>query len=106
MTHFPAKVKRVINIFCTGGVSHLDTFDGKPDLVKNHGKALTDKGTIDTSFGQPGNLMKSPWEFRRRGKSGLWVSDLLPHLAECVDDMTFLYSMTPRAPTTRRPPSS
>jgi len=96
-THFPAKVKRVIHIFCTGGVSHLDTFDWKPVLAKNHGKALTDKGTIDTFFGQPGNLMKSPWEFRQRGRSGLWISDLLPHLAGCADDMTFLYSMTSKS---------
>lgn len=95
--HFPARVKRVINIFSTGGVSHLDTFDWKPELVKNHGKSLTDKGKIDTFFGQPGNLMKSPWEFHRHGRSGLWVSDLLPHLAGCVDDMTFLYSMTSKS---------
>lgn len=96
-THFPAKVKRVINIFSTGGVSHLDTFDWKPELAKNHGKSLTGKGKIDTFFGQPGNLLKSPWEFRRRGKSGLWVSELLPHLAECVDDMTFINSMTSKS---------
>jgi hypothetical protein len=92
-THFPAKAKRVIQIFCCGGVSHVDTFDYKPDLVKHDGKELTDKGKIDTFFGQPGRIMKSPFEFLRRGKSGLYVSSLLPHLAECADDMTFLYAM-------------
>src|SRR5436309_3033735 len=66
--HFPARVKRVVHIFCTGGVSHLDTFDWKPELVRSSGKSLTSKGTIDTFFGQPGNLMKSPWEFRQRGR--------------------------------------
>ena len=96
-THFPPKVKRVIHIFCTGGVSHIDTFDWKPELVKSNGQALTNKGKIDTFFGQPGNLLKSPWEFRQRGKSGLWASELLPHLAECVDDMTFLYAMNSKS---------
>src|SRR5579885_1246192 len=68
--HFTPKARRVIQIFCAGGVSHVDTFDG-----------------------QPGRLMKSPFAFRRRGQSGLWVSDLLPHLAGCADDLTFFYSM-------------
>jgi hypothetical protein len=96
-THFPPRAKRVIQIFCMGGVSHLDTFDFKPELVRSDGKAMTNKGKVDTFFGQPGNLMKSPFAFQKRGKSGLWVSDLLPHLAECVDDMTFLYSMTSKS---------
>ncbi len=96
-THFPPRAKRVIQIFCMGGVSHLDTFDYKPELVRSDGKAMTNKGKVDTFFGQPGNLMKSPFAFKKRGKSGLWVSELLPHLAECVDDMTFLYSMTSKS---------
>jgi hypothetical protein len=91
--HFTPKAKRVVQIFCAGGVSHVDTFDHKPDLAKHHGEELTGKGAIDTFFGQPGRLMKSPFAFGRRGKSGLWVSDLLPHLAGCVDDITFIYSM-------------
>jgi hypothetical protein len=91
--HFTPKAKRVVQIFCAGGVSHVDTFDHKPDLAKHHGQELTDKGKIDTFFGQPGRLMKSPFAFRRRGRNGLWVSDLLPHLAGCVDDVTFLYAM-------------
>jgi Protein of unknown function (DUF1501) len=91
--HFTPRAKRVVQIFCAGGVSHVDTFDHKPDLAKHHGEELTGKGKIDTFFGQPGRLMKTPFAFRRRGKSGLWVSDLLPHLAGCADDMTFLYAM-------------
>ena len=96
-THFPPKAKRVIHIFALGGVSHVDAFDYKPDLAKHDGKALTGKGEIDTFFGKPGNLMKNLWEFRRRGESGLWVSDLLPHLATCADDMTFIYSMVAKS---------
>ncbi len=92
-THFPPKVKRVIQIFCCGGVSHIDTFDYKPELERQNGKTLTSKGKIDTFFGEPGTLMASPFAFKQHGKSGLWASDLLPHLAECVDDLTFIYSM-------------
>jgi hypothetical protein len=91
--HFAPKANRVVQIFCAGGVSHVDTFDHKPALAKFHGQELTGKGKIDTFFGQPGRLRQSPFAFRRRGRSGLWVSDLLPHLAGCVDDMTFIYSM-------------
>ncbi len=93
ITQFPPKVKRVIQIFCCGGVSHVDTFDYKPDLAKADGKELAGKGKIDTFFGQPGNLMKSPFEFKQYGRSGRWVSSLLPNLAECVDDLTFLFGM-------------
>lgn len=93
LSHYPPKAKRVIQIFCMGGVSHVDTFDYKPELEKHHGQSMSGKGKVDTFFGQPGNLMKSPFTFRQRGKSGLWCSDLLPHLAECVDDITFLYSL-------------
>jgi hypothetical protein len=92
-THFAPKAKRVIQVFCCGGVSHIDTFDFKPELVRADGKAMTGKGEVDTFFGKPGNLMKSPWEFQRYGQSGHWVSSLLPHLAQRVDDLTFIHSM-------------
>jgi len=95
--HFPGRAKRVINICACGGVSHLDTYDYKPDLIKHDGEELTGKGKIDTFFGQPGRLMKSPFAFRQHGQSGLWMSELLPNLATCVDDMTFIYSMTARS---------
>src|SRR5437868_14679794 len=91
--HFPAKAKRVVQIFCCGGVSHLDTFDYKPELERLHGKTLEGKGENLGFFGQPGKVMKSPYEFRRHGQSGAWVSSLLPHLAGCVDDICFIHSM-------------
>jgi hypothetical protein len=91
--HFPAKVKRAIHIFAAGGVSHVDTFDYKPELARLQGKPLEGKGKIDPFFGQPGNLMPSPFKFQRRGESGAWVSDLLPGLADCVDEICFLHSM-------------
>ena len=95
--HFAPKAKRAIHIFSPGGVSHVDTFDYKPELAKHDGKPLTDKGTLDTFFGKPGNLLKSLWAFRQRGASGLWVSDLLPHLAGCVDDVVFIHSMVTKS---------
>lgn len=91
------KAKRVIFVFCCGGISHIDTFDYKPELKKREGQALTDKGKLDTFFAQPGKLMGSPFEFRQRGKSGAWVSSLLPHIAEHVDDLTFIHSMVSKS---------
>ena len=91
--HFAPKAKRVVQVFCTGGVSHLDTFDYKPELERMNGKTLEGKGENLGFFGQPGRLMKSAYEFHRRGQSGAWVSDLLPHLASCADDICFIKSM-------------
>ncbi|MFN3650164.1 MAG: DUF1501 domain-containing protein [Armatimonadota bacterium] len=95
--HFAPKVKRVIQIFLCGGVSHVDTLDYKPELERLHGKPLTGKGKVDTFFAQPGNLMKSPWKFAKRGQCGHAVSDLLPHLAGCVDEMTIVNSMVSKS---------
>src|SRR5262245_50561591 len=59
--HFAPKAKRVVQVFAAGGVSHVDAFDYKPELEKRHGEELTGKGKIDTFFGKPGRLMKSPF---------------------------------------------
>lgn len=95
--HFQAKAKRVVQIFACGGVSHVDTFDHKPELAKHDGKELTGKGKIETFFGKPGRLMKSPFAFKQHGHCGQWVSDLLPNLATCVDDITFIHSMVAKS---------
>jgi Protein of unknown function (DUF1501) len=96
-SHFAPKAKRVVQIFCCGGVSHLDTFDYKPDLAKFHGQELQGKGENLGFFGQPGKVMKSPYAFRQHGQSGAWMSSLLPHLADCVDDICFIHSMFARS---------
>lgn len=62
-----------------------------------HGKTLEGKGENLGFFGQPGKLMRSPYEFRRHGQSGAWVSSLLPHLAGCVDDLCFIRSMVAKS---------
>ncbi len=95
--HHTPKAKRVLLISMIGGVSQVDTFDYKPELEKNHGKATTGANTITPFFGKSGTLMKSPWKFRQYGQSGKWVSDLLPHLAKRVDGMTFLHGMVSRS---------
>jgi hypothetical protein len=81
--HFEPKAKRVIFLCMGGGPSHVDTFDYKPKLAKDHGKA--------GKYG--GNLLKSPWKFKQRGKSGLWISDLFDNVAEHADDITLIRSM-------------
>src|SRR5215213_4701280 len=93
--HFPAKAKRVIFLFMSGGVSHVATFDSKPRLTKDHGKAVT----LDhpETRGRPGYeklfLKRPQWEFKKFGKSGTEVSGLFPHLAECVDDLAVIRSL-------------
>lgn len=89
----PAKAKRVIEIFCPGGMSHLDTFDYKPELEKRSGKPFDPGGKLQFFASKPGNCQGSHWKFRQHGQSGRWVSDLFPKLATCTDDMAFIYSM-------------
>ncbi|HLN27656.1 MAG TPA: DUF1501 domain-containing protein [Gemmataceae bacterium] len=97
--HFPAKAKRVLHVFCTGAVSHLDTWDYKPALIKRHGQPMPGVAKLVTFQGENGNLAQSPWKFRPRGKSGKFTSDLLPLLGECVDEMCFIHSMTSKTNT-------
>jgi hypothetical protein len=95
--HFSPKAKRVVQIFCAGGVSHLETFDYKPALERLHGKSLEGKSENLGFFGQPGKLMKSIYDFKQHGQSGAWVSSLLPHLASCVDDLCIINSMVAKS---------
>lgn len=92
--HHAPKATRAIQISLVGGLSHLDSFDHKPELTRLHGKSLKSDTKPDVFFGQVGLLRKPDWEFKRRGKSGLWVSELFPHLAGAADDLTVINSMT------------
>ncbi|HVP00409.1 MAG TPA: DUF1501 domain-containing protein [Bryobacteraceae bacterium] len=89
----PATAKRVIFLFMHGGPSSIDTFDYKPSLEKWHDKPLPFKRPLTFAEGNMGNLMKSPWEFKQYGQSGLWISSLFPHVAECADDLCLLRSV-------------
>ncbi|HEY1380032.1 MAG TPA: DUF1501 domain-containing protein [Gemmataceae bacterium] len=90
--HFPAKAKRVIFLFMSGGPSHLDTFDPKPDLTRLHGQPLPASfGRVKTRRDVARNkLLASKRTFRKHGQSGIEVSDWLPHVGGCVDDICVL----------------
>ncbi len=92
LPQFAARAKRVIFLFMSGGPSHVDTFDPKPRLARDNGKPLP--------FAMPklvrtktGNLLASPFKFSKRGKSGIEVTDLLPELGGCIDDICVIRSM-------------
>lgn len=93
LPHYPPKARSVIQLFMSGAASQCDTFDYKPELIRRHGQKFDPGGKIELFQSDPGAVMKSPWEWKQRGNSGTWVSDLLPHLAGCVDDMALIYSM-------------
>jgi len=91
--HHRAKAKNVIWLFINGGPSHVDTWDYKPGLVKADGQKLDgfDKttGFFDNAVGP---LLKSPFEFKQHGQSGMWASSLFPNLSKHVDKMAFIKS--------------
>ena len=92
--HFEAKASHIIHIFLGGGLSQVDSFDYKPELEKYHGKDMPESfGRTDAFFGKVGRLHRSHYPFKRRGKSGLWVSDLFPGLADVADELTVINSM-------------
>src|SRR5688572_12935303 len=97
--HFPAKAKRVLMIFCSGALSHLDTFDHKPELAKRHDTPMPGKGNFISFQGENGNLIRPQWEFKPRGHSGKMISELLPNMAELADELCFIHSMTAKSNT-------
>jgi hypothetical protein len=92
-THFRPRAKRVIFCFMSGGVSHVDSFDPKPELKKWHGQPMPVK-VERTQFNNNGNVMASPFEFRPSGESGLPISDLFPHLRNVADELAVVRSIT------------
>jgi len=96
--HFAPKAKSVIFLFMYGGPSHIDTFDRKPKMKGMDGKTVE----VET-FGRGGHkaggrIVEPRWDFKQYGQCGKWVSDLFPHLAQHVDDIAFLHSMTADSP--------
>jgi hypothetical protein len=89
-THHPAKAQRLLFVFLTGGFSHVDTFDCKPRLLRDQGRtvpAVHLRGTDQLP------LLGSPFRFSRHGKSGLWISEIFPHLAGVIDDLCVIRSL-------------
>ncbi len=95
-THFPGRAKRVIHIFANGGPSQVDSFDYKPALEKYDGKEMP--GENLRTERKTGALMKSPFEFKQRGQSGIWASNLFPKVAEMVDELCIINSMYANVP--------
>ncbi len=97
--HFPARATNVIFLYMDGGPSQVDTFDYKPLLAKYHGR---DPHTVfkvePTQFNNVGKVMASPWKFQQRGQSGLWVSELFPYVAQCIDELCIMRSMVSKFP--------
>jgi hypothetical protein len=91
--HSP-KATSVIHLFMNGGPSQMDLFDPKAALDRNHGKSYFEKiaGEVENPSAA-GALMKSPFKFEQHGESGMWVSEVMPHLASCVDDIALIRSM-------------
>jgi hypothetical protein len=91
--HHPPRARRAIHICLCGGLSQVDSFDYKPALDRLHGRSLSASERPDVFFGQVGLLRKSDWGFRRRGQSGLWISELFSHLGQVADELTVINSM-------------
>lgn len=96
--HYAAKAKNVLVIFCAGAVSQLETWDYKPELIKQDGKPLVGGPSV-TFQGPAGDLARPQYSFRQHGETGKWVSELIPHLAELTDDLAFIHSLTSKSNT-------
>lgn len=88
--HFQPRAKRLIKVFLTGGVSHVDTFDEKPQLTRAHGKVVEAPHLRGVST-QP--LRASPFSFQSHGESGIRISELFPHLGAVADELCVIRSL-------------
>jgi hypothetical protein len=91
--HHTPKATRVIFLYMDGGPSQVDTFDPKPRLDREHGEPIKMAKVPATQFNNVGKVMRSPWPFQQHGESGIPVSGLFPHVAECVDDLAIIRSV-------------
>ncbi len=91
--HHTPKAKRVVQMFMSGAASQCDMFDYKPKLIELDGKPFDPGEKVELFQSDPGNCMASPWGWKQYGQCGKWISDLVPHLGTCVDDIAFLHAM-------------
>src|SRR5262245_37072661 len=97
--HHKATARSVIFLYMDGGPSQVDTFDPKPLLTKYDGQPPSKFFKVEpTQFDNVGKVLASPWKFAQHGDSGLWVSDLFPHVAKCADDLAVIRSMVSKFP--------
>jgi hypothetical protein len=97
--HFAPRAQRVLLVFCSGALSHVDTFDWKPELHRRHDTPLPGGAGLVTFQGENGNLIRPLWEFRPRGECGKRTSELLPRIGSLADELCFVHSMTAKSNT-------
>ena len=95
---FAPKAKSVIFLFMYGGPSHIDTFDYKPKMVGMDNKTVDVKTFGRGGHKNTGRIVEPRWKFKQYGECGKWVSSLFPNVAEHVDDIAFIHSMTADSP--------
>ena len=81
----------------SGAASQCDMFDYKPELIKRNGQPFDPGEKVELFQSSPGDCMQSPWAWKQYGQCGKWMSDLVPHLASCVDDIAFIHSMVSKS---------
>ncbi|MCA8998453.1 MAG: DUF1501 domain-containing protein, partial [Planctomycetaceae bacterium] len=97
-SHYAAKAKNVLVVFCAGACSQLETWDFKPELIKRDGQPMPG-GPAVTFQGPSGNLARPQYDFKPRGESGKMVSEMIPHLAELTDELAFVHTLTSKSNT-------
>jgi hypothetical protein len=95
--HHKARARRVVQLFMSGAASQCDTFDYKPELIRRHGQKFDPGGKVELFQSDPGACMKSPWAWRPCGQCGKMISELVPHLGACADDMAFIHSLVSKS---------
>src|SRR6187397_2850634 len=95
--HHRARAKRVVQFFMSGAASQCDMVDYKPELIARNGQPWDPGEKVELFQSNPGACMASPWAWKQHGQSGKWMSDLVPHLAACVDDIAFIHSMVSKS---------
>src|SRR6185437_15289602 len=96
-THFPARAKRVVQLYMSGAASQCDTFDYKPLLIKQHGQKWDPGEHVDLFQSSPGSTLASPWPWKPYGRSGKLLNGCVAPLGVCVDDMAFIHNMVSRS---------
>lgn len=95
--HHPPRAKRVIQLYMSGAASQCDTFDYKPELIKDNGNDWDPGEEVQLFQSSPGKTMQAPWKWQRYGESGKWINDCVAPLGSCVDDMAFIHNMVSKS---------
>ena len=94
---YQPKVKRVVQMFMAGATSHVDTFDYKPRLIRDHGKKWDPGESVELFQSSPGQTLQSPWTWKQFGQSGKHLSEIVAPLGQCVDDIAFVHNLVGKA---------